>query len=122
MILDLTKDRYTAKTSKHKERKLTEHDQIRVSLMPMRVGVVVALNGCAWLHHRGNVADSAEEATTILPFFLNRCCLRTSLMSYYCSYCLAHRINKNKIPETKITEEGSPSRNITRKHDHDPTK
>jgi hypothetical protein len=31
------------------------------------------------------------------------------------------RINKNRIPETKITE-GSPSRNITRKIDHDPHK
>ena len=32
-----------------------------------------------------------------------------------------YRINKNRIPETKITE-GSPSRNITRKIDHDPHK
>ncbi|KAL3769738.1 hypothetical protein ACHAW5_009198 [Stephanodiscus triporus] len=31
-------------------------------------------------------------------------------------------IEKNKIPETKTTEDGSPSRNITRKHDHDPHK
>ena len=91
--------------------------------MPVRVGVVVALNGCAWLHHRGNVVDSAEEVDDHFTFLgvpvLFRCGLHTSLMPYY---CLAHRINKNKIPETKITVEGSPSRNITRKHDHDPTK
>mmetsp|Transcript_7608 Transcript_7608/g.16304 ORF Transcript_7608/g.16304 Transcript_7608/m.16304 type:complete len:85 (-) Transcript_7608:159-413(-) len=30
--------------------------------------------------------------------------------------------DKHKVPETKNTEEGSPSRNIARKHDHDPHK
>eukprot|EP00579_Thalassiosira_antarctica_P016699 CAMPEP_0201947488 /NCGR_PEP_ID=MMETSP0903-20130614/54966_1 /ASSEMBLY_ACC=CAM_ASM_000552 /TAXON_ID=420261 /ORGANISM="Thalassiosira antarctica, Strain CCMP982" /LENGTH=59 /DNA_ID=CAMNT_0048490631 /DNA_START=268 /DNA_END=447 /DNA_ORIENTATION=+ len=30
--------------------------------------------------------------------------------------------NKLKIPETKIVEEGSARRNITRKHDTDPHK
>ncbi|KAL9179081.1 hypothetical protein ACHAXT_000123 [Thalassiosira profunda] len=30
--------------------------------------------------------------------------------------------DKNKVPETKNTEEGSARRNITRKHDHDPHK
>ncbi|KAL7528585.1 hypothetical protein ACHAXR_002520, partial [Thalassiosira sp. AJA248-18] len=34
-----------------------------------------------------------------------------------------NRANKhNKVPETKIAEEGSARRNITRKHDHDPHK
>lgn len=32
------------------------------------------------------------------------------------------RAEKNKVPETKNIKEGEPSRNITRKHDHDPNK
>ncbi|KAL7460873.1 hypothetical protein ACHAXS_001310, partial [Conticribra weissflogii] len=35
---------------------------------------------------------------------------------------LLDRADKHKVPETKNTEEGSPSRNIARKHDHDPHK
>ncbi len=60
-----------------------------------------------------------RKSTTVLravPFSL----LSAHVTQSY--YCLAHRINKNKIPETKVTVEGSPSRNITRKHDLDPNK
>jgi hypothetical protein len=85
----------------------------------VRVGVVVASNGCAWLYHWGNVADSVEEVDLFgraVPFSL------LSAQGTQSYYCLSHRINKNKIPETKVTVEGSPSRNITRKHDLDPNK
>jgi hypothetical protein len=53
---------------------------------------------------------------------MNMMCKRTShllSLNYVHEYII--RINKNRIPETKITE-GSPSRNITRKIDHDPHK
>ena len=40
-----------------------------------------------------------------------------------CSTTLHTRsADKNRVPETKNTEEGSARRNITRKHDHDPKK